>query len=159
MVTYIIPMRCWGAWVSRHMGDHSTCFCNGGFLSQGVIIPVNPRVWRWRVCPTSSGRRNAHCCTWCNISPTTYRRDLTGRSALRGAGSRVSGCSGQRHAPAHGSVYVHRCDAQLYRRLGNQPARRSTETIEAALQDAQVIHRKKKQQCMTGMLWQTGKIH
>ena len=40
MVTYIIPMRCWGAWVSRHMGDHSTCFCNGGFLSQGVIIPV-----------------------------------------------------------------------------------------------------------------------
>ena len=64
---------------------------------------------------------------------------MTGRSALRGASSRASECSGQRHAPADGSVYVHRCDAQLYKRLENQQARRSTETIETALQDALVI--------------------
>ena len=48
--------------------------------------------------PTSSGRRNAHRCTWCKICPTTFRRDLNTawpsvRGALRGAGSLVSSCS------------------------------------------------------------------
>ena len=28
------------------------------------------------MCPTSSGRRNAHWCTWCGFFPTTFHRDL-----------------------------------------------------------------------------------
>ena len=26
VISWTIPMPCWGGWVSRHMGDHSTCF-------------------------------------------------------------------------------------------------------------------------------------
>ena len=33
VISWTISMPCWGGWVSRHMGDHSTCFSNGVFFN------------------------------------------------------------------------------------------------------------------------------
>ena len=41
VISWNISMPCWGGWVSRHMGDHSTCFSNGVF-SNSLMANLTP---------------------------------------------------------------------------------------------------------------------